>query len=431
MKLDAETLRKIQDAVDDESEDESPDLTEELQWTVDRGNTRRPIRPRMAPKTKISIVRAQRQWDAYTKARGEDDWKSKVKSLSYETRGEIEGYIRYLLRRPGSRIETESCVRVYTRHTWQVFKKYTGREVDAQLQAHTLEYIRVEIAELFALRREPKHKNQLGPDGHIFLCHFRWVRDVTTFRIGLDRIDDVFIRHLLMFAGARRHEFVYALPKRRQVQNDEYQDPEDAYSDVDIAGDPYMEPRRKICWVCGSTDERTDPMRKVLCWEDIELWIVHDPEGKGGRDRLAMQVLLRFHKGSDRKIQPTWYTFIEERLPVLCPITFVVIKALAEGVIEHPDYQRAENLFGTRMTQKMVHIRWKREFIHVPVSRKTVLTGEGFTKTNEPITDDTFDNNSKNLGRQVGMDIPSYVYRRGNLQVMDGMAGPPLRDDAC
>lgn len=63
--------------------------------------------------------------------------------------------------------------------------------------------------------------------------------------------------------------------------------------------------------------------------------------------------------------------------------------------------------------------------------RKTVLTGEGFAKTNEPITDDTFDNNSKNLGRQVGMDIPSYVYRRGNLQVMDGMAGPPLRDDAC
>ena len=180
-----------------------------------------------------------------------------------------------------------------------------------------------------------------------------------------------------------------------------------------------MDPRGKDCWVCGERDERTEPERKVLCWEDIELWIVRDPEGNGGRDRLAMQVLLRFHKGSDNKIQPTWYTFIEENLPVLCPITLIVLKALAEGVIEHPDYQRAENLFGSRIAKKMVHIPWKREFKHMPVFRKTLLAGEAFIKSGEPITDDTFDNNSRKLGRDVGMDLPSYVYRRGNLQVIE------------
>lgn len=102
-----------------------------------------------------------------------------------------------------------------------------------------------------------------------------------------------------------------------------------------------------------------------------------------------MQV-LRFHKGHNTKIQPTWYTFIEESLHVLCPITFIVIKALTEGVIEHPDYQRAEILFGTKIPRKMVRIPWKREFMYVPVFRKNLLAEEGFIKLNELITDDTF-----------------------------------------
>ena len=58
MKLDEETLRKIQLAADDESEDESPDLTEELHWVIERGNTRKPLRRNYAPNTKVSIIRA-------------------------------------------------------------------------------------------------------------------------------------------------------------------------------------------------------------------------------------------------------------------------------------------------------------------------------------------------------------------------------------
>ena len=42
---------------------------------------------------------------------------------------------------------------------------------------------------------------------------------------------------------------------------------------------------------------------KVLCYEDITLWIVQSPE-PGGRDRLAMEVFLRHHKGADNKPKP-------------------------------------------------------------------------------------------------------------------------------
>ncbi len=38
--------------------------------------------------------------------------------------------------------------------------------------------------------------------------------------------------------------------------------------------------------MCG-VDDKTEPAYKVLCWEDITLWIVHDPYGNGGRDSVA------------------------------------------------------------------------------------------------------------------------------------------------
>ncbi len=39
--------------------------------------------------------------------------------------------------------------------------------------------------------------------------------------------------------------------------------------------------------MCGGVDDKTEPAYKVLCWEDITLWIVHDPYGNGGRDSVA------------------------------------------------------------------------------------------------------------------------------------------------
>jgi hypothetical protein len=42
---------------------------------------------------------------------------------------------------------------------------------------------------------------------------------------------------------------------------------------------------------------------KALCYEDIILWIVRNPQ-KGARDILAMEVSLRHHKGVDNKPKP-------------------------------------------------------------------------------------------------------------------------------
>lgn len=45
MNFDAETVRELQHAADDESEDEPDNLDEELRWATEHGNNRRPLRP--------------------------------------------------------------------------------------------------------------------------------------------------------------------------------------------------------------------------------------------------------------------------------------------------------------------------------------------------------------------------------------------------
>lgn len=50
-------------------------------------------------------------------------------------------------------------------------------------------------------------------------------------------------------------------------------------------------------------EKETMRLHKALCYEDIVLWIVRNPN-RGGRDVLAMEVLFRHHKGADKKPKP-------------------------------------------------------------------------------------------------------------------------------
>ena len=52
----------------------------------------------------------------------------------------------------------------------------------------------------------------------------------------------------------------------------------------------------------GATNDFGDPVRKykVLCYEDITLWIVKDPN-QGESDVLVMKVCFQYHKGLDNK----------------------------------------------------------------------------------------------------------------------------------
>ncbi|POR34360.1 Uncharacterized protein TPAR_05437 [Tolypocladium paradoxum] len=78
------------------------------------------------------------------------------------------------------------------------------------------------------------------------------------------------------------------------------------YNDDDL-GDADAQDRRRLKSVPGPCEPKEDeePVRKykALCYEDIILWIIQDPN-KAGRDVLAMEVLFRHHKGAEKKPKP-------------------------------------------------------------------------------------------------------------------------------
>lgn len=103
------------------------------------------------------------------------------------------------MRREKSRIGALSTIRVYLRELSAVYRRYTDVELDKKLRNHFVAIAKLEITPKFGLRVEPKHKKVLNLAGFIYLAYFRWVRDRTRFKIGLDRIDDALARIFLMW----------------------------------------------------------------------------------------------------------------------------------------------------------------------------------------------------------------------------------------
>ncbi|KAH7016252.1 uncharacterized protein B0I36DRAFT_377843 [Microdochium trichocladiopsis] len=342
------------------------------------------------------------------------DWREKVKTLTYDSRGDVEAFIRYCKERRGAKITSKSTLERYLIQLWAVHKKYTNLTIDSRLPTHMLEYIAHVTRRKHHLRTEPKVKNHIGPDAHICLSHFRWVRDwKNVFKIGLDRLDDATLRHFQMFTGARPHEFAHARIGNNDAIKKEYNDELDAFTDTEEGNSV---PPQWSCWVCGKNDDRISAAKKVLCWEDIKLWIIRDPFNNNSRDRLVMTVLFRFHEGHEGEQRPTTFIFIEEDLPLLCPVSHLLAKALAEGVVAHDGYSRAEPFFRTKLS-----VPGKQEFMHTPVFRRTIKCLEGYAKSDQPLRKDQLDNNTRNLGRAAGLldNLTNYDYWRGNLEAID------------
>ncbi|KAF3763523.1 hypothetical protein M406DRAFT_228735, partial [Cryphonectria parasitica EP155] len=163
---------------------------------------------------------------------------------------------------------------------------------------------------------------------------------------------------------------------------------------------------------------------------DVTFWILRDPEQSGGRDRLAMQILFRFHKGHQIKRVPTTFLFVEEKLPIICPISHILAKALAEGAIAIGEPNDAASFFATRINRPGIKIRWKEESLHKPLFRKSAKTLQGYDKIDEPLTQSIFNDHSQRLGKEVGLEelLQNYCYRRGFAETVDRHYRQSVRD---
>lgn len=358
---------------------------------------------------KRNIVQAQRRWQSYCGLMGYN-WIERLKQTSVRNKGTINAYIQFLLHKDGSRLTRESSIRQYIHIHWAVYEKYTGRKVDDTLRKHALGV----IDSFNDLELLPKPKPSIGPQMFLYLSYFRWVRDdQNAFHIGLDRLDDATIRQIQMYTGARTHEFV--LDSYNDNRYDlEFHDPNDYYNDFESNAPGAA---KRLCPTCRVHGARSKPAEKVLCWEDIELWILQNPAEDGGRDTLGMTMTLNYQKGSDRNPRPTRFIFTEESLPVICPVSHILAKAIAERVIQNEGYSRAEHFFQTRLQTKAVKVEWKEEFLHCPVFRKTVRTDMRFTKSFDPLPRNRYDRSTTALGKAAGLpdNLRSYDMRRGLL----------------
>jgi hypothetical protein len=125
-----------------------------------------------------------------------------------------------------------------------------------------------------------KPKPVLGVDDLLLLLTHHWARDTSTFPTERHRVQFALILLLLAYTGCRPAELVDAARKRTPD------------SDLDDDDDDTMIDAESACQRC-----------KALCYEDISLLVVRNPE-PGKRDVFAMEVTLSHHKGVDRKPKP-------------------------------------------------------------------------------------------------------------------------------
>ncbi len=107
---------------------------------------------------------------------------------------------------------------------------------------------------------------------------------------------------------------------------------------------------------------------------------------------------------------------------MLCPISKLLAKARAEGIIDLDGYDICtEPFFNTKLSVPAIYIPWKKEFWHKPVFRKTIESVEGPIKSDEPLTAKAFDDSLESHGKAAGLPdrVLTYVFRRGNLEILD------------
>ncbi|KAJ2903748.1 hypothetical protein MKZ38_009400 [Zalerion maritima] len=388
---DEKKLRYFRSRIAQSERHEQPLTRERLREIEEQGNQRKPLRPNHGPIYQVNIARSQKRWEAFARFRGEgEDWRELVKGISWRRKGLIDSFLHWALDHSRSRITTYSALQRYLLQTWTIYHKYTAEDIDERVMNHGTRLAQ-RLAVLYGLRREPAIKNNLGPGTFIYLVYFRMVIDRSTFNIGLNRLSDTLIRMFQMFAGVRTHELVYEPNRDNSNLKANYYDKCDAFADLETA-DKHARIRLKECWICGETDERT----------------MGD-----GKDRFAMQVFFRFHKGENKEIRPTIFLFVEENLPLICPISSIIAKALAEGVIES-GFDCAEKFFSTKLALPAVQIYWKREFWH-------------------PLKRSAYDYRTDKLGEAVGLPgkLHSYNYRRGQLQSLDTHFQQSIRNQAA
>ncbi|EFZ00634.2 alcohol dehydrogenase [Metarhizium robertsii ARSEF 23] len=317
------------------------------------------LAPIDADTTKANIYYIKKKFARFCDEKQHGSWKKAI-SWKYCDKGFIMVFLfwiceTYLQRR--RKVSKRKTVNQYWRDLKMLYRRSNnGKEINAN---DCEEYINRKLTEKFKLDNQPGSKPVLGANDLLLGLTHHWCRDKSVFPTEDDRLDLSTIMLFQSYTACRPAELVDGTKSRGKgdpmLDESDDEDPEimqpiedepessdddsdlgssqsifdesddwdsDSTSDAEYYdtqqdenehnNDPSSK-RIEIVEVdsifpskgISGIEEDSELVRehKVLCYEDIVLWIVQDPN-HGGRDVLAIEVFLLYHKGADRKPKP-------------------------------------------------------------------------------------------------------------------------------
>ncbi|KAI7758833.1 hypothetical protein LZL87_013816 [Fusarium oxysporum] len=325
-----------------------------------------------------------------------------------------------------------------------------GREINKNDCEEIIKYCTVTLKAEFKLDGQPGSKPVASVKEMVRVLIDIWFGETSFFLTEDDRLNCATIILLQGYTGCRPAELTDATKKRGCENPLEEPDPihgepmlegdlEGYETDTtEISGEETEETlnehdQRQGSVAAPDTETEDDPVRlfKALSYEDLTLWIVKDPK-TGGRDVLAMEIALKFHKNVDRKSKPTIFLVREHRLPMLCPVGHILARAIRDDAVFVDGYDSAEPFFSTKLSCLAVKVHWKPHMLKMPVFRRSVRTSSGnwALSETEAVRYSMYAYWLNRVGIALGFEDPltSYCFRRGLVDALIPVAPDAIID---
>ena len=128
----------------------------------------------------------------------------------------------------------------------------------------------------------------------------------------------------------------------------------------------------------------------------------------------------------------TIFLFRENPLPILCPITHILARAIRDDAIEVGGYTQAAPFFSTHIGKRAMKVQWKQSILKTPVFRRPIRAEDGgWVKSDtEPMRYSTYAFYLDRIGSDLGSEEKwtSYCMRRGNANAIIGVAPDAVVD---
>jgi hypothetical protein len=127
----------------------------------------------------------------------------------------------------------------------------------------------------------------------------------------------------------------------------------------------------------------------------------------------------------------TIFLFRENPLPIFCPISHLLARAIRDDAIEVDGFHHASTLFSTRIGKSAIKVHWKPSILKTPLFRRSTRSAAGWDKSStEPMKYSTYAFYLDRIGSNLGSEEKwtTYCFRRGSANALLGVAPDSVVD---